>query len=395
VGYPFNKIIQDNELDTLIIPANSVVQIMNYSENKTKIPMMKGVRAELVKSEEENTEYDVSILRGTRIFTVNSPVNIKSISGDGILSKKVNDKKWEVTIPDPSSKKKPDVKILSSKLTDAGVFICTALVPDKINAEIIMLINGAEKVAPLTTINGSGTANSTLVGEGWRLIEVNCVTGTNEIRVGVQGIERAISDVPVQVFLKTDLELRTYHIKIEHDDLSPVNIYDKPFPVLQNIFANSRKIVDRKVTLSSASSLLRGYRSLKQEQLGKITNAVLKLKRFDVNGGKYAEKKLFVNGKYIGIIPPNSPPLSEWEECEIAIPVEVLKGLKLDNKISLKDKTGDAYKVRDFQIEVILNDGKKVSSAVNPLIYSTSLEWELGEGEELSRDGSSVTILSF
>jgi len=395
VVYPFHKILQDNELDSLIIPANSIVQIMNYSEKKTQIPVMKGVRAELVKSEEENTEYDISVSRGTRIFTVNSPVDIKSISGDGILSEKVNDKKWEVTIPDPSSKKKPAVKILSSNLTDAGVFICTAVVPDKIKAGIIMLINGAEKAAPLTSINGSGTANSTLVGDGWRLIEINCQSGTNEIRMGVQGIEKSIEGVSVKVFLKTDLELRTYHIKIEHDTLSPVSIYDKPFPILQNMFANSKEIVGRKVTLSSASSLLRGYRALKQEQLSKITNAVLKLKRFDVNGGKYADKKIFVNGKYIGIIPPNPPPLSEWKECEIAIPVEVLKGLKLDNKISLKDSTGDAYKIRDLQIEVILNDGKKISSAVNPLIYSTSLEWELGEGEELPRDGSSVTVLSF
>ena len=48
-----------------------------------------------------------------------------------------------------------------------------------------------------------------------------------------------------------------------------------------------------------------------------------------------------------------------------------------------------------MEIEVVLNDGKEVSTAVNPIIYSTSLEWELGEGEKLSRDGSSLAILSF
>ena len=395
VVYPYHKILQDNEIDDFTIPANSVFQVMNYSEDKTKIPVIKGVRAELVKSEKGVTEYEVSVSHGTRIFTVSSPVNIKSISGEGILSEKINAEKWKVTIPDPVSAKKPAVKILSSKLTDAGVFICTAVVPKEVNAKIIMIINGAEKAAPLTSINGSGTANSTLVGDGWRQIEVNCLTGTNEIRIGVQGIEKTVTDVPVQVFLSSDSKLRTHLVKIEHEALSPVNIYDKPFPVMQKSSKQSRKIVEEKVALSTASSLLRGYRALKSEQLGKITNAFLKLKRFDVNGGKYAEKKIFINGKYIGIIPPNPPPLSEWQECEVEIPTEVLKELKLDNKITLKDKTGDAYKIRDLQIGVVLKNGKKVFTAVNPLIYSTSLEWELGEGEKLARDGSSVTILSF
>ena len=395
VVYPFHKLLQDIELDSFLIPANSVVQVMSYPENEIKAPVLKDVRAKLIKSEKGDTEFDVSILYGTRTFSVVSPVRIKSISGEGILSEKVNDKKWKITIPDPAVRNKKEVEILSSKLTDAGVFICTAVVPEKIKAKIIMIVNGGEKAAPLTSINGSGTASSTLVGEGWRLIELNCVTGTNEIRIGIQGIENAISGVPVQVFLNTGSELRIHRIKIKHDTLSPGNIYDKPFPVLQNLSEHSRKIIDKKVTLSSASSLLRGYRALKPEQLGKITNAFLKLKRFDVNGGEYAEKDIFVNGKFIGIIPPNPPPLSEWKECEIEIPSDVLKGLKLDNKISLKDKTGDAYKIRDLHIEVVLNDGKQVSTAVNPLVYSTSLEWELGEGEELSRDGSSITILSF
>jgi len=368
---------------------------MNYPESEIKIPVLKGVRAEIIKSEEELTEYEASILHGTRTISIESPVNIKSITGDGIISERVNDKKWKIIIPDSSTEQKQDVKILSSKLTDAGVFLCTAVVPEKIKAEIIMIIRGAEKAAPLTTINGSGTDNSTLVGEGWRLIKLNCVSGTNEIRMGVQGIERAVSGVPVQVYLSADSKLKTHRIKIIHDALSPENIYNKPFPILQNLSEYSSKIIEKKVTLSSASSLLRGYRALKPEQIDKITNAVLKLKRFDVNGGKYAEKNIYVNGKYIGIIPPNPPPLSKWKECEIVIPKEVLKGLKLDNKISLKDNTGDAYKIKDFEIEVVLDDGKQVATAVNPIIYSTSLEWELGEGEKLSRDGTSITILSF
>jgi len=395
VVYPFHKILRDIELDAFSIPANSVVQVISYPNNKIETPVVNGARAVLAKSEETDTEYEVSVLRGTRTFTVISPVEIKSITGDGIISEKVDSKKWKVTIPDSSSENKKEVEVLSSKLTDAGVFICTAVVPEKINAKIIMIVNGGEKAAPLTSINGSGTPNSTLVGEGWRMIKLNCATGTNEIRMGIQGIDRSISGVSVQVYLSIDSKLRTHRIKVKHEVLSPKNIYNRPFPVLQNLSKHSRKIIDKKVTLSTASSLLRGYRALQPEQLGKITNAFLKLKRFDVNGGDYADKRVFVNGKYIGIIPPNPPPLSEWKECEIEIPTDIVKGLKLDNKISLKDKTGDAYKICDLEIEVILSDGKKVSTAVNPLVYSTSLEWELGEGEELSRDGSQLTILSF
>ncbi|RLD09376.1 MAG: hypothetical protein DRI44_08585, partial [Chlamydiae bacterium] len=395
VVYPFHKILQDKEFDNFIVPANSVVQVMNYSKNIVKIPVIKGVRSELLKSEIEETEYKVSISSGTRIFTVNSPVNIKSISGDGILSEKINDKKWKVTISDTISIEKSAAKILSSQLTDVGVLICTAVIPKGKDAKVIMIIGGAEKAAPLTSINGSETANSTFVGDGWRQIEINCVTGTNEIRVGLQGIEKPINDVPVQVFFDTVSKLKTHLIKIKHENLLPVSIYDKPFPVMQNLTEHSRKIVDKKVTLSSASSLLRGYRALKQKQLREITNAFLRFKRFDVNGGKYADKKIFINRKYIGKIPPNPAPLSEWKECEIMIQEDVLKGLKLANKVSLKDKTGDAYKIRDLQIEVVLSNGKQVTTAVNTLVYSTSLEWELGEGEELSRDGTTVTILSF
>ena len=395
VVYPYHKIIPEERLDKFDVPANSVVQIMSYPESEIKTPVILGARAALIKSEKEETEYELSFSSGTKTFYVESPVKIKSISGEKIVAEKINDKKWKILIPDVALEAAKQAEILSAKITDAGVLICSAFIPRNINAEILFLADGAQKAAPLTTINGTGAKSSTLVGDGWRLVKLKLLAGTNDVRIGFQGIGKKIPDKKVAAYLKTDQPLRAAQIKIVHESLSAVSIYDKPYPVIQNIEQETFLAADKIVTLSPASSLLRGKRALNASQLSGITNAVLKLKRFDVNGGKYDDKKIYINGELIGKIPPNNPPLSQWEECEIIIPSNILNKIKLDNVISVQDKTGDAYKIRDLQIDIFLDKGKKISTSLNPLIYSTSLEWELGEGEILTRDGAQLTILSF
>ena len=395
VVYPYHKIIDELELDNFEVPANSIVQVVTYPARAIKVPVIKNCLAELIGSKENETEYKVSIFSGTKTFQVVSPVEIKAISGDGVIAEKLNSKKWKITIPDTSAQSKIKPEIISSKINDHGVFSADVFIPKNYNANVIMLINGAEKAAPLITINDNSVVGKTLVGDGWRLIEFNCFYGTNSIRIGLQGIGKSLSNKLVRVFLETEVKAKNFEIKIKHEKVKPVGIYDKPYPILQNTFLNTKLVGEKKVVLCPASSLLRGYRALKKSELSKIKSAILKIKVFDVNGGKYAEKKIFLNDKLIGTIPPNAPPLSTWQESELKLPESVLKNIMLDNKISIIDKTGDAYKIRDLQLEVTLADGRKVATSLNPIIYSTSLEWELGEGEKLSRDGSQVTILSF
>ena len=124
--------------------------------------------------------------------------------------------------------------------------------------------------------------------------------------------------------------------------------------------------------------------------IGKTYTTKLLLKEYASRGIRVGVVKPIETGVVDGYAPDGSELLALVKELNVEF-----ENISLDNKISVVDKTGDAYKIRDLQLEVELADGKKVTTSLNPIVYSTSLNWELGEGEELPRDGSQIAILSF
>ncbi len=287
-------------------------------------------------------------------------------------------------------------KIISAEINEFGVVHCSVFVPENIESTIQVVYDYKKNASAVASINKTAIVPTTMNGDEWRMAAVDCLPGENNIFIGLMGISSETKNIKASVYLKNKTKLNSTSILICHEAVEPVKPGDKPLPISQNYFCDSKKILQKNnVTLSSESALIRGKRVLVESQLGMISSAWVKVDVFDVNGGKYADKKVFLNGVEIGKLPVSPPPLSMWFKTKIQVPWESIDKIKFNNDISILDKTGDAYKIKNLCLEVELIDGKTEKTLVNPAIYSTSLSWELGEGELLNRDGKKITTLSF
>ncbi|GEM_PF-1072294 len=393
IVYPWHETVDCENNQNIGIPPEGVVQIESFPDLEKPVPI--GVRAELTKSFEDEIEYLVSLPEGIKSFDIVSPVPVTSIHGKDIYSEKKNDKLWTVNLI-KFVKKPAKSDILSVNINEFGVSHCSVFVPEKVESSLQVVYNYNGGASAVASINDNAIVPKSIGGDGWRLVEVNCIKGTNDIFIGLMGIDSEAKNVKVSVYLKNKVKLNSTKILICHESITPVDIGSKPFPISQNYFCDSQKVIQKDdVTLNVESALIRGKRALIESQLGTISSAWLKVDIFDVNGGKYADKRVLLNGAEIGKLPSSPPPLSMWFSTKIEIPWKLLEKISFNNDISILDKTGDAYKIRNLCLEVELFDGATAKTLVDPSVYSTSLGWELGEGEVLKRNGEKTTTLSF
>jgi hypothetical protein len=147
--------------------------------------------------------------------------------------------------------------------------------------------------------------------------------------------------------------------------------------------------------LDTSSGRLYAERKLTEQQLRNVTSACISMDIFDVNSGKYDNKRVFLNNTVIGKLPVSPEPLAEWHTVSMPLEKDIVKKLQLDNIFAVRDTTGDHYKIRNIRLQVVLSDGKKIETYSDKAVYSTSLQWKHGEGKELPRNGVPVTVLSF
>jgi hypothetical protein len=202
--------------------------------------------------------------------------------------------------------------------------------------------------------------------------------------------------VDIEAYAILDTALPEYRLTITHAPVSTGSVYQKPKPLLQAITRETVVLAPRTtVVLDNGSANISRSRQLTQKQLASATKAVLRLDVFDVNGGRYDRKYLYINGIQAGKLPVSPEPITEWHECDITLNGEVRAGLKLDTAIGLMDKTGDSYKIRNMRLEVTLPDGSVVTSRSRPGVFSSDVQWKHAEGAALALDGTPVTTLSF
>ncbi len=397
IVYPWHEIIDCNPARSnnakIHIPPESVVQAESYPGLKCPAPV--GVHAKITKSFEDETEYIISYPIGLKSFDVASSVPINSIHGKDIYPEKQNQNLWNVNLV-KNEKKSPETKLLSVKINEFGVVNCSVFVPENIETTIQVVYDYGKNASAVASINRKAIVPTTMNGDGWRMAAVDCLPGKNKVFIGLMGINSKTKNIKASVYLKNKVKLSSTTILICHDTIPPIKFDDKPLPIMQNYFCESKKILQKNnVTLSTESALIRGKRVLIESQFSMISSAWVNVDIFDVNGGKYDNKKVFLNGVEIGKLPTSPPPISMWFKTKIQIPPELFNKIKFNNDISILDKTGDAYKIKNLCLEVELIDGKTEKTLVNPAVYSTSLSWELGEGELLNKDGKKITTLSF
>jgi len=327
------------------------------SSSELKRPTPVGVRAELTKSFEDETGFIINYSSDCQNFKIVSPVPVSSIHGKDVYAEKISDKLWNVTLGKYIKDNSLEANVLSAKISESGVIHCLIVNSEKVESVVRVVYDYGGKASAIASVNKKIIIPESIKGESWRMATVPCLPGTNDIFVGVVGVDTDISNVNIRVFIKNNGKLNSTRILICHGKVQTCDNTEKPVPILQNSYQNAKQIVSKKVTLSSDSGLIRGKRALIESQFGMIKSAWLKVDIFDVNGGKYSNKTLYLNNEKIGKLPENPPPLSSWKSCEIKIPWEIIKFIKFNNVITLKDNTGDAYKIRNLCLEVELIDG--------------------------------------
>ena len=115
----------------------------------------------------------------------------------------------------------------------------------------------------------------------------------------------------------------------------------------------------------------------------KIRAAELVLDTFGVDAGSYAHKPISINGVEIGDLP--GPGSDRWSnDRAVALPSEALKALNEHNQITIDNKVGDAFKVRNFRLVLRLRGGINVVSSVDRGVYTGWTDWLHGEGEQFA-----------
>lgn len=395
VVYPWHQVLNGNADETLEVPDEGVVQVMARPAVALDIPVLCGVRAELVGSTPRATEYAVHLPEGGGNFTVASPVRVHGVSGAGVTAQQITGV-WHVTIIDPDSLYRAAPAGVRAELgfDERGALHGTVHVPRGMLAKVRGVYRYRGSGTLSAQRNGRAAPAETMQGDGWRMLTVPCVQGSNEVRVVVKNVHAPISGVPAEAYVITEQILMPYRVRIEHDRVQPRALLDRPLPLLQDRVRTATRAASAVVALGQP----RGAGEVTQvttAELARAVAAVLHFEGFDVNGGQYSNKVIYVNGVPLGIIPENPPPLASWRAVTMPLTDEARAKLRLDNVISVLDRTGDMYKLRGLRIEVTLEDGRRVQTQDDGMTYSSSLQWAYGEGERLPVDGSPVCTLSF
>ena len=122
--------------------------------------------------------------------------------------------------------------------------------------------------------------------------------------------------------------------------------------------------------------------ALGPEALGHIQSAVLEFEIFGADGGGYAHKPVSLNGVVIGDPPTGSG--DSWHPATLALPADALKAIAEHNEITIDNKVGDAFKVRNFRLLLTMRGGILAVSQTDAGTYTGWTDWLYGEGKQFA-----------
>lgn len=391
IVYPWHSYLRCGPGTVVNVPGQLVLQLMNYPEHALARPVPLGMMAEVKRASDEETVYDVYLEPDIEEFAIAAPAGVKTIAGERISG----DAQTLTAIVDDAATAQTAVAVTEAAISTAGLVRCTWSAPHGAEARLDVTVRHNGRLVPVASVNGVPSAPKTLRGDGWFVATVPGTLSYNEAVVGMQGALEPIPSVRMEAVLTVDRRIEPREVTITHRRAPQPPVKDRPLPVLQGVVRESFAVACANVTLGPESGLLSGKRLLTAEELGSITAAWLRVAVFDANGGEYSRKEVYLNNALAGLLPENPPPIARWHIGEIPLSREALAALTLDTRVSIKDKTGDLYKVQGFQLEVVLPDGKHVATPANSIVYSVDMTWSHAEGELLPRDGRTATVLSF
>ena len=396
IVYPWHEWVDARATPALDVPGEAVLQAMDCPGGAPPRPVPLGVRAELVSNTPAYTAYTLYMPFHMDRFDIVSPVRLDRVEAESAAKVTVTDngRRVRVVLNEVAREARFDVE--NASFDPHGVFHCSARMAGPVQGKIRVVVRNATPVTPIVTINGKPALVETINGPGWLIATARCVQGTNDLYFGFRGAGMAASTMTVQAFALRETAGCRLSLRIRHDTVRVDEHLVRPVPLLQETMRTSLALAGPvSASFDVRSADMRRPHSIAEKDLAAAKYAWLKLEVYDVNGGKYADKRVAVNGELIGLLATNPAPVATWHEAAMELPDKAVRAIALDNVVSVEDKTGDAYKVRRLRLVVELADGRQVSTDEDPSTYSSNMQWPHAEGNKLALDGSPAFTLSF
>ncbi|RLD12310.1 MAG: hypothetical protein DRI44_01095 [Chlamydiae bacterium] len=235
IVYPYHKFIIPEKNTKISFPGECVWQAETYPIKNLKLPAPINVRSELIESGNTETKYKISYSGGgTTTFNVISPVTIGNISGDGIQSTIIDDYNQQITLIDNGVPANSKTKISGITFLSNGVFKCNVSVPKSKKVKVKLLLDKILKIKN-SMINKKSVGMSANKGVGWELITIPCGKGSNSIVIAFDMKNIPVKNIDFKTYLSVDEILHDKIITIKHKKIRPVNKFDKPYPLMQNL----------------------------------------------------------------------------------------------------------------------------------------------------------------
>jgi hypothetical protein len=395
VVYPWREALRNRPDLSFDIPPEAVVQLESYPRSAIAGPLVLGTRALVVTGTADTTELRIAVDGPPREVTLAAAPGqtIKAVAAQGATVLRGNDDIWRVRVGHSTSQAGAHVR--RAVMAPGPAFTADIAVPRQIRAQLQCVLRAPQALTPAFSINGTPTIAAWTSGDGWQLATLRLQPGDNLVQVAFQK-DTLPSDATLQVFLLTQMARDCATLTITHSRARTVAAPPRPVPLLQDIQPDAAEVLAPLNLLAHAERPVDTRRlTLVQNALAGARRAELLIDTFDVNGGDYADKQLYLNDFFIGLLPTNAPPLANWTNHVLRLPEGCLPRLTADNALTLRDATGDSYKIRPRQLRVVLRDKSLITTPAQTNVYSTSMSWKYAEGVQLPPAGKPVLEFSF
>ncbi|NOY81488.1 MAG: hypothetical protein GXP31_10850 [Kiritimatiellaeota bacterium] len=336
-----------------------------------------------------------------RVFRVHAPAPIAEVLLDGVpLPLPPGRSDFAVDLRFPGQWKPATAKALETDAASGVNQFDVSLPPGTTDAYMALLCRGRTRALPFADfrVDGKTLQPRTTSGPDWRLLLLPLPEGRHRVEWKLATAHGAKTPfaarffrLSVHLLARTKLADRSLVIRFR-DPIPMAPAPPTPFADVQPVSMTVRP--EHRVESVRPDAA----RGLAEEDLKNIRAAKLRLLTFDVNSEKqYRNKPVLLNGKPVGLLPANRPPIAQWEEHILDIPKDLLKSLKIEkNRVVFTNAGGDCYKVTGIALAVQLPDGTWVESGRDRRIYSSvDRNWKYFEGEPFGGNRSREIFLSF
>ena len=380
ISYPYHVVYETKLYPRINIPAESVLIVESAELKDFKYPTLINIRYDRQNVTGSSARFVIHPEGADpNPIYIYSPFNIQKFLGLHDM-KELSKKLWKGNRPGEHDIKR--ISVTKDFQTEGNTFTFEVNVPEGAQTMLVWTINDHVAKLELTDNGAPVTLTTTSFPKSkWQVVCATFTKGSHKLAGTISNSRRSVTTMDIQLrsaYTLKPLELQLIHKLARGQN---ANNYELPCPVSQSLLKETTEIAEN-YQLQTAP----------KQTYANVEEAQIQFDIFDVNGDAYTNKVLLITAAPVGLIPPSQPPISTWQTVTLPIPSDALKTLGNANTIAILDETGDAYKIRNFQIKIrIKNQGEITMSDTH--VFCTSPTWALREGEIIKTDGTAVILM--